>query len=202
MRDWGRDCWCIGGQDNSCGKRFEWNYPKLPKGYDHKFIFSELGYNLKMTDLQAACGYAQMGKIREFEKIRKNNERVLRKLIENNEELANSIMLHKPLRADMKPCWFGFPITVRAETGLTAVEVSKQLNMQGIMTRPVFSGNIIRQPALNEVEYKVLDGLENKVVISSQTLWVVISQKICEEEMRRIYEALNNVFDLNQTDEN
>lgn len=191
LRDWGRDCWCIGGQDNSCGKRFDWKVGRLPKGYDHKFIFTEIGYNLKMTDIQAACGYSQMLKAAKFEEIRRSNVNILSSLIFSDKSLSQLFVNHAPISAKASPCWFGFPLTIKDEfPSFGARELSQHLNKSGIMTRPVFSGNITMHPAFDHASYKIHGSLDNTNYIMENTLWVGISQQLEEPDMRRIYESL------------
>ena len=137
FRDWEDLVGAPGGIDNSCGKRFDWNYPDLPSGYDHKFIFTELGYNLKMTDIQAALGNSQINNLHEYVSIRRDNHNYLSSLILDS-NLKNKVTIHKPTQENINPSWFGFPFSLNGE--YSAIDMMKFLNSKGVMTRPVFRG--------------------------------------------------------------
>ena len=146
-RNWGRDCWCDSGKDNTCGKRFEWKLGDLPRGYDHKNIYSKLGFNLKITDMQASIGLAQLEKVGEFGKIRKENFKSIYKTLERYED---KIILPQSL-PESNPSWFGFPISVREDAGFSRDEFTQYLNSCRIGFRPLFSGNITRHPSFKGV---------------------------------------------------
>jgi len=171
MRDWGRDCWCKTGKDNTCTKRFSWKLGNLPEGYDHKYIYSELGYNLKMTDLQASIGAAQMDKLDNFVKKRKENFDYLNKLMKEFEE-------HFILPVQTKnsqPAWFGYLITIK-NNKINRTELMDYLNNNGIATRLLFAGNITKQPYFinNKINYRTIGNLENTDKIMNCTFWIGI----------------------------
>ena len=147
FRDWGRDCWCASGKDNTCGKRFDWQLGELPYGYDHKYIYSHFGYNLKATDMQAAIGVAQLEKLPSFIEARKRNWKMLR---EGLKDLSDMFILPEPT-PDSDPSWFGFILTVKENAGFTRDEIVKYMEENGIQTRMLFAGNIIRHPAFDEM---------------------------------------------------
>ena len=143
FRDWGRDCYCEPGFENTCNKRFEWKLGELPAGYDHKYIYSHIGYNMKITDMQAACGLAQLGKLNKFIEKRKRNFNFLKS---NLKELSDIIILpEKETHSD--PSWFGFPITLKEKSKIERRKLIIELNKNKIGTRLLFSGNLTKQPA-------------------------------------------------------
>lgn len=171
-RDWGRDCICVSGQDNLCGHRWDGQFGELPKGYDHKYTYSHFGYNLKVTDLQAAVGVEQLKKFPSFIERRKHNWARLHAALE---DIQNKIILPEPAE-NSDPSWFGFLISVRPETGLNRNEVTKYIESKNVQTRLLFSGNIIKQPCFNEIRgtdaYRVVGNLENSDFVVSNTFWV------------------------------
>ena len=171
-RDWGRDCICVSGQDNLCGHRWDGQFGLLPKGYDHKYTYSHFGYNLKVTDLQAAVGVEQLKKFPTFIERRKHNWNRLRGGLEC---IKDKIILPEPAE-NADPSWFGFLISVRPETGLDRNEVTKYIESKNVQTRLLFSGNIIRQPCFNEIRdtdaYRVIGNLETSDFVVSNTFWV------------------------------
>ncbi|MBU0586312.1 lipopolysaccharide biosynthesis protein RfbH [Candidatus Micrarchaeota archaeon] len=170
MRDWGRDCWCQTGKDNSCGKRFSWKLGNLPEGYDHKYIYSETGFNFKMTDIQAAIGLAQMKKLPAFVSKRKHNFDYLNKLFEEKE--LGKHFITPNCAAGSEPSWFGFPITITDNTDRT--ELLKWLNSQEVATRLIFAGNITKQPYFinNKIEYRISEDLENTDIVMEKAFWI------------------------------
>ncbi len=168
FRDWGRDCWCAPGCDNTCGKRFDWQLGSLPAGYDHKYTYSHIGYNLKATDMQAAVGVAQLGKLDEFVAARKRNFAALR---EGLDELVEFFVLPEAT-AGAAPSWFGFPIAVRRDAFFTRNEVTRFLESRKIATRPLFGGNLTRQPAYRESVYRVVGALPNTDFTMNQAFWI------------------------------
>lgn len=171
-RDWGRDCICVSGQDNLCGHRWDGQFGLLPKGYDHKYIYSHWGYNLKVTDLQAAVGVEQLKKFPSFIERRKHNwERLYNLLI----DVQDRIILPSPAE-NSDPSWFGFLISIRPETGLTRSEVVKFIENNNIQTRLLFSGNIVKHPCFDEIRdtdaYRVIGNLEVSDFVTSNTFWV------------------------------
>jgi CDP-6-deoxy-D-xylo-4-hexulose-3-dehydrase len=168
FRDWGRDCWCEPGQQNTCGKRFEWELGGLPCGYDHKYTYSHIGYNLKMTDLQAAIGVTQLQKLPEFIAKRKANFRALHDGLRDLEE--NFILPEATPGSD--PSWFGFPIAVRPGGPLTRNAVIQHLEQRKIATRLLFAGNLTRQPAYQDVRFRTVGSLENTDFTMNQVFWI------------------------------
>lgn len=171
-RDWGRDCICVSGQDNLCGHRWDGQFGLLPKGYDHKYTYSHFGYNLKVTDLQAAVGVEQLKKFPSFIERRKHNWSRLHKALEDVED---KIILPEAAE-NSDPSWFGFLISARPETGLDRNEVTKYIESKNVQTRLLFSGNIVKQPCFNEIRdtetYRVIGDLKNSDFVVSNTFWV------------------------------
>ncbi len=171
-RDWGRDCICVSGQDNMCGHRWDGQFGLLPKGYDHKYTYSHFGYNLKVTDLQAAVGVEQLKKFPSFIERRKHNWAKLRSALET---VQDKIILPVPAE-NSDPSWFGFLISVKPETGLDRNSVTKYVEEHNIQTRLLFSGNIIRQSCFDEIRgtdaYRVIGNLENSDYVVNNTFWV------------------------------
>ena len=171
-RDWGRDCICVSGQDNLCGHRWDGQFGELPKGYDHKYTYSHFGYNLKVTDLQAAVGVEQLKKFPSFIERRKHNWTRLHAALE---DIQDKIILPEPAE-NSDPSWFGFLISVRPETGLNRNDVTKYIESKNVQTRLLFSGNIIKQPCFNEIRgtdaYRVVGTLENSDFVVNNTFWV------------------------------
>lgn len=171
-RDWGRDCICVSGQDNLCGHRWDGQFGELPKGYDHKYTYSHFGYNLKVTDLQAAVGVEQLKKFPSFIERRKHNWARLHAALE---DIQDKIILPKPAE-NSDPSWFGFLISVRPETGLNRNDVTKYIESKNVQTRLLFSGNIIKQPCFNEIRgtdaYRAVGNLENSDFVVNNTFWV------------------------------
>ena len=168
FRDWGRDCWCEPGKDNTCGKRFDWQLGSLPHGYDHKYSYSRIGYNLKLTDLQAAVGVAQLKKLDSFVARRRENFAYLRATLA---PLSDRLILPEATPGS-DPSWFGFPITVRDGTGISRDAITGWLESCGIGTRLLFAGNLTRQPAYRDVPYRVVGELRNADRIMRDTFWV------------------------------
>ena len=171
-RDWGRDCICVSGQDNLCGHRWDGQFGELPVGYDHKYTYSHFGYNLKVTDLQAAVGVEQLKKFPSFIERRKHNWARLHAALE---DVQDKIILPEPVE-NSDPSWFGFLISVRPETGLNRNDVTKYIESKNVQTRLLFSGNIIKQPCFNEIRgtdaYRVVGNLENSDFVVNNTFWV------------------------------
>lgn len=182
FRDWGRACWCDTGCDNTCGKRFGWQMGELPFGYDHKYTFSHLGYNLKITDLQAAVAVAQMDKLPEFVKTRQRNFQLL---YEGLKKYDKHFILAETL-PQSEPCWFGFPITVKEGAGFQRPELINFLEENKIMTRMLFCGNIIRQPYFEGLKYRVFNDLKNTDYIMNNTFWIGVYPAITEEMINYI----------------
>jgi CDP-6-deoxy-D-xylo-4-hexulose-3-dehydrase len=168
FRDWGRDCWCDPGKDNTCGKRFGWQQGSLPAGYDHKYTYSHIGYNLKVTDMQAAVGVAQLKKLPTFIEARRRNFRHLKAGLKDLQEFF--ILPEATPGSD--PSWFGFPIAVRPGTRLTRNSVVQSLERNRIQTRLLFGGNLLRQPAYAGIEHRVIGDLKNTDFIMNQVFWI------------------------------
>jgi CDP-6-deoxy-D-xylo-4-hexulose-3-dehydrase len=168
IRDWGRDCYCAGGENNTCGKRFAQQFGSLPYGYDHKYVYTHLGYNLKATDMQAAIGVAQLARVDEFVAARERNHA---RLFEALTPFRDRLML--PVAApDTDPSWFGFVITVREDAGFTRNELAGFLEANRIETRTLFSGNLLRHPAFESIDRRVVGDLANTDTITNQTFFV------------------------------
>ena len=168
FRDWGRDCWCDPGKDNTCGKRFDWQLGALPYGYDHKYIYSHIGYNLKATDMQAAVGVAQLGKLPLFIAARRGNFARLREGLRDLEEF---FVLPEPTPGSM-PSWFGFPLLVRAGAPFTRTDLIRAVDARKIGTRLLFGGNLVRQPAYRDLAYRVAGSLENTDRVADHLFWI------------------------------
>ena len=168
FRDWGRDCWCEPGKDNTCGKRFNWQLGQLPCGYDHKYTYSHIGYNLKPTDMQAALGVSQIKKLPSFIDARRRN---FRYLSEKLEPLADVLILPEAT-SNSDPSWFGFPIGVREGSGLTRDALTQELETQKIGTRLLFAGNLVRQPAYAETRFRQIGDLANTDFVMNNVFWI------------------------------
>ena len=168
MRDWGRDCWCAPGQDNTCGKRFARKLGQLPAGYDHKYTYSHVGYNLKITDMQAAIGLTQLDRVDEFIAARQRNFDLLSQVFGEWEDV---FILPKPT-PNSQPSWFGFPLTVRPESGIDRDALVQYLNDQKIATRLLFGGNLLRQPYMKGRNYRVVGDLTNADLVTENTFWI------------------------------
>lgn len=168
FRDWGRDCWCAPGKDNTCGKRFDWELGSLPCGYDHKYTYSHIGYNLKVTDMQAAVGVSQLEKVDGFIAARRANFEYLRRGLDS---CHDGLLLPVATR-DSDPSWFGFPIGVRPESGLTRESVVRKLDEAKIGTRLLFGGNLTRQPAYKDTNYRIAAELVNTDYAMNNVFWI------------------------------
>jgi CDP-6-deoxy-D-xylo-4-hexulose-3-dehydrase len=168
IRDWGRDCWCAPGNENTCNRRFEWKLGDLPRGYDHKYIYSNVGYNLKITDMQAAVALAQMDRLDDFIMLRRRNFAHLAAGLKFLEHFL--IMPEATPRAN--PSWFGFPLTVRDDAPFTRDELVKFLNSRNIATRLLFAGNVLRQPYFRKRQYRVASGTDASDRVMKSTFWV------------------------------
>jgi len=168
FRDWGRDCWCEPGCDNTCGKRFGWKLASLPFGYDHKYIYSHIGYNLKITDMQAAVGVEQLKKLPSFIEARKKNFILLYEGLKKYEKY----FILPEVESKANPSWFGFLLTVKKDVRFTRDEIVKYLENNKIATRMLFAGNIIRHPSFENVNYRVCGNLKNTDFIMNNTFWL------------------------------
>ena len=194
LRDWGRDCTCPGGMDNTCGHRFSGQYGSLPAGYDHKYVYSHLGYNLKVTDLQAAIGCAQLKKLPNFIAKRRENWQYLREQLEC---LKNVLIL--PEKADnAEPCWFGFIIAVRNNSLKTADELVTELERYNIQTRRLFAGNILRHPCFENLEenkdYRIVGSMENTDFTMNHAFWVGVYPGMTKDKLDYIVKVIKKVM--------
>jgi CDP-6-deoxy-D-xylo-4-hexulose-3-dehydrase len=188
LRDWGRDCWCDPGVSNTCGKRFGWQLGELPAGYDHKYIYSNIGYNLKATDMQAAIGVAQFDKIDSFVEARRKNFWALHKGLQNLQEHLVLPVVDK--RANPSP--FGFAVTTR--DGNSRSSLVQHLEKANIETRQLFGGNILRQPAFMNIEHRVHESLKNSDTIMNNTVFVGVYPRLTEPMIDYVIETFQKFF--------
>jgi CDP-6-deoxy-D-xylo-4-hexulose-3-dehydrase len=168
LRDWGRDCWCPPGIDDTCGRRFDWKLGDLPFGYDHKYIYSHIGYNLKMTDMQAAVGVAQLDKLDGFITARNRN---FKRIFKGLKSLEEFLLLPNATKGS-EPSWFGFPITVKAGAPFSRFDLVKHIESRRIGTRQLFGGNLLRQPAYAGMPMRAIGDLKNADIITDSTFWI------------------------------
>jgi len=188
FRDWGRDCWCNPGSDNTCGRRFARQMGELPLGYDHKYTYTHAGYNLKLTDMQAAIGVAQMGKLPAFIESRKRNWRRLRDALTGLDDFL--VLPHASAQAD--PSWFGFAITLRDDAPFDRKELIEYLESRRISTRLLFAGNLTRQPAFRGVDYRIAGELSNTDAIMHRTLWVGVYPGLTEQKIDYVADTIRS----------
>ena len=193
FRDWGRDCYCPPGCDNTCGCRFEQKHGDLPYGYDHKYVYSHSGYNLKITDMQAACALAQLDKLNYFIEKRRSNYEYLRSKLES---LTDFIHLPTPT-LNSNPSWFGFPITLKDNSGFTRVDVTKFLDSHKIGSRLLFAGNLLKQPYFKNVNYRVVGELTHTEKTMNDTFWIGIQPSLGNEHFDFVADKLEELFGLN-----
>ncbi|SOC80333.1 CDP-6-deoxy-D-xylo-4-hexulose-3-dehydrase [Salinimicrobium sediminis] len=193
FRDWGRDCYCAPGCDNTCGCRFEQKQGDLPFGYDHKYIYSHLGYNLKITDMQAACGLAQLDKVEYFIQKRRENFEYLHARLQS---LTDYLKL--PVATpNSNPSWFGFPITLTENAGVDRVDLLRFLEDNKIGSRLLFAGNLTKQPYFKNLEYRVVGDLTNTDITMLRTFWIGIFPALGHEHLDYVAEKLEEFFGLN-----
>lgn len=177
FRDWGRDCYCPPGKDNTCKKRFCWKLGDLPKGYDHKYTYSHIGYNLKITDMQAACGLAQLEKAAQFIQARKDNFKFLKERLKDCEEF-----IQLPVATEYSdPSWFGFPITLKESCPVSRLELLNYLDQNKVGTRLLFAGNLVRQPYMIGAHYRVSGDLTNTDNVMNNTFWIGVQPSLTLE---------------------
>ena len=193
FRDWGRDCYCNPGCDNTCGIRFEQKLGDLPPGYDHKYTYSHLGYNLKITDMQAACGLAQLKRLPEFIKIRNSNFDYLRLKMSSLNEFFD---IAKPTPSS-QPSWFGFPVTLKDSAGVNRSDLINFLDQNKIGTRLLFAGNLTRQPYFKNINYRISGSLDNTDKTMNQTFWLGIYPGLDKSHLDYIATKLEEFFGLN-----
>jgi CDP-6-deoxy-D-xylo-4-hexulose-3-dehydrase len=187
FREWGRDCWCEPGEDDTCGKRFDWQMGELPHGYDHKYIYDHIGYNLKMTDMQAAVGVAQIDKLPKFTELRKRNWKILK---DGLADLTENFLLPEPT-PNSDPSWFGFPMSVREEAPFERKQLVDFLESRKIATRLLFGGNLVRQPAYLDVPSRSVGDLANSDFVMENTLWLGVYPGLTEEMLAYIIDSIH-----------
>ena len=187
IRDWGRDCYCAGGENNTCGKRFSQQFGNLPYGYDHKYVYSHIGYNLKVTDMQAAVGTAQLAKLEDFITRRKFNFQKLHTMLEPYQDR----LLLPCATPNSDPSWFGFVITVREDAGFSRNDITRFMESNLIETRNLFSGNLLRQPAFIEIEKRLVGDLTNTDIIAQRTFFLGVYPGIDDARL----EYIGSTFD-------
>lgn len=193
FRDWGRDCYCAPGCDNTCGNRFGQQFGTLPAGYDHKYVYAHLGYNLKITDMQAACGLAQLERVQEFIDTRKKNFELLKQRLESLTEF-----LELPVATPHSdPSWFGFPVTLKETAGVNRVDLLKFLDQNKIGSRLLFAGNLTRQPYFAGVEHRVVGDLKNTDRTMNQTFWLGLYPGLGVEHFDYVASKLEEFFGIN-----
>jgi CDP-6-deoxy-D-xylo-4-hexulose-3-dehydrase len=190
FRDWGRDCYCATGQDNTCHKRFDWQLGDLPVGYDHKYIYSHIGYNLKATDIQAALGLSQLDKIDLFTQARKRN---FNYLLEKLKDAKGLIMPRATPKSD--PSWFGFPITLDPDSSVDRAGLLKFLDSRKIGSRLLFAGNLLKQPAYRDVDFRVVGDLKNTDIVMNRTFWVGVYPGLTFEMLDFVAESILEYLD-------
>ena len=193
FRDWGRDCYCPPGCDNTCGCRFEQKHGDLPFGYDHKYVYSHSGYNLKITDMQAACGLAQLDKLDFFIQRRRENYAYLRSRLET---LTDFLELPEPT-PNSNPSWFGFPLTVKEGAGVTRVALTRFLDDNKIGSRLLFAGNLLKQPYFKDIEYRVVGELTHTDTTMNNTFWIGVQPALTNEQLDFVADKLEEFFGLN-----
>ena len=193
FRDWGRDCYCPPGKDNTCNKRFCWKLGQLPEGYDHKYTYSHLGYNLKISDMQAACALAQLDRLDEFIATRRANFTYLKARLQSCSEF-----LHLPeAAAKSNPSWFGFPLIVKADSGVKRSDLINYLDQNKIATRLLFAGNLTKQPYMIGRKFRVSGALTNTDVVMNQTFWLGTFPGLTEAHLDYIAEKLETFLGVN-----
>jgi CDP-6-deoxy-D-xylo-4-hexulose-3-dehydrase len=193
FRDWGRDCYCPPGKDNTCGKRFGWKLGHLPDGYDHKYTYSHMGYNLKITDMQAACGLAQLEKVNDFINARKNNFNFLKNRLKS---CSDYIYLPEPTEGS-DPSWFGFPITMKEDSPVSRLDLTTYLDQKKIGTRLLFAGNLIRQPYMINAKYRISEELTNTDLIMKNTFWIGVQPALDTDMLDYVALNIENYLGVN-----
>lgn len=196
LRDWGRSCWCSTGQSNSCGRRFDWQVGQLPHGYDHKYIYSHLGYNLKATEFQAAIGLAQLKKLPKFIQARRRNFDLLRNSLRN---LESVFTFAEPTQNSI-PAWFGFPLLIRENALFSRNELIQFLASKKIDTRAIFGGNLSRQPAYQNESWRSIGDLSNSDALMSRGLWLGVFPGLQEEHIDYISQSIHDFIDSLSSD--
>ena len=194
FRDWGRDCYCEPGKDNTCGKRFDWQLGDLPHGYDHKYSYSHVGYNLKVSDMQAAVGLSQLNKLDEFIRRRRENFDGLSSRIKD-QGLDRYFILPEPTPGT-NPSWFGYLLTLKDSVGITRRELTAELEDRKVGTRLLFAGNLVKQPAFRDVKYRVSGSLENTDKIMERSFWMGVWPGLHDEHLDYMVETLADILKI------
>jgi len=190
FRDWGRDCYCEPGKDNTCNKRFAWQLGDLPFGYDHKYTYSHIGYNMKITDMQAACGLAQLDRLEGFIKRRKENFNFLYKGLKDLEEF----LILPEAEKNSEPSWFGFPISLKKNSNLNRNDLIKYLNENKIGTRLLFSGNLTKQPYMKNLNFKIHKDLKNTDFVMENTFWIGLYPGLSKNHLEYTVNKIKKFF--------
>ena len=193
IRDWGRDCYCGPGKDNTCGQRFCWQLGDLPRGYDHKYIYSHLGYNLKITDMQAACGVAQLEKIDLFVAARKRHFNYLVQRLQSCEEF----LLLPEATPDSDPSWFGFAITLRDNAPVQRLDLLTYLDQQKVGTRLLFAGNLTRQPYMKGRNFRISQNLQQTDIVMNNTFWIGVQPALSEAMLDHAAQSIESFLGVN-----
>jgi len=188
FRDWGRDCWCAPGKDNTCGKRFDWHLGDLPRGYDHKYIYSHIGYNLKLTDWQAAIGVAQLKKLSEFIAARRRNFVTMQAGLA---EMADVFVLPEATTGS-EPSWFGFPIAIRSKAPFNREQLIQHLDATKISTRLLFGGNLVRQPAYRDIVCRKIGILPKSDFVMNQVFWLGVYPGLTPAMLEYIVQTIHD----------
>jgi CDP-6-deoxy-D-xylo-4-hexulose-3-dehydrase len=190
FRDWGRDCWCAPGCDNTCLKRYEWQLGELPEGFDHKYTYSHIGYNLKSGDIQAAIGLAQLNRLETFVELRRRNWIYL---TEGLSDLEEFLILPKATQNSV-PSWFGFALTVQKDAPKNRNEIVQALNEMNIATRLLFGGNLLRQPAFKDTPRRVHGALTNTDIVMNNTFWIGVWPGLSIPMLDYMIDSLYKIF--------
>jgi len=193
FRDWGRDCYCPGGKDNTCGKRFGWQLGTLPEGYDHKYTYSHAGYNLKITDMQAACGVAQLDKLDGFIQKRKDNFNYLHEKLKSCEEFISLPVATE----NSDPSWFGFLVTIKEGAQINRVDFLRYLDQSKIGTRLLFAGNLVRQPYMADKNYRISGDLTNTDHVMNNSFWIGVYPGLTKQMLDFMVERIETYIGLN-----
>jgi CDP-4-dehydro-6-deoxyglucose reductase, E1 len=190
FRDWGRDCWCAPGKENTCGKRFDHQLGELPHGYDHKYIYSHIGYNLKLTDMQAAVGVAQLDKLESFTRARRHNFQLL---FEGLRDLQEHLVLPRAT-AHSDPSWFGFPLALREDSPVSRDHILRFMNDRKIATRLLFGGNLLRQPAYLDVPHRRVGELARADFVMNRVFWVGVYPGLTDEAVQFMVQSFHDAI--------
>ena len=193
FRDWGRDCYCPPGKDNTCGKRFCWKLGDLPEGYDHKYTYSHLGYNLKITDMQAACGLAQLEKATQFIQARKDNFAFLKQRLKACEEFVNLPQATE----HSEPSWFGFPITLKENCPVSRLDLLTYLDQNKVGTRLLFAGNLVRQPYMRGANYRISGDLTRTDNVMNNTFWIGVQPSLTQDMLEFSVQKIETYLGIN-----